>query len=87
MNDLTKKEAAYDPQELERLLVARENAGDVDGMTALFTRGCRDPAWRWKAGARQGSHSRIFYRAPSYWVRTRKTQVPTRRATTGAHLR
>ena len=24
MNDLTKKEAAYDPQELERLLVARE---------------------------------------------------------------
>jgi hypothetical protein len=36
MNDLTKKEAAYDPQELERLLVERENAGDVDGMTALF---------------------------------------------------
>jgi ketosteroid isomerase-like protein len=36
MNDLTKREAAYDPQDLERLLVARENAGDVRGMTALF---------------------------------------------------
>ena len=80
MNDLTKKEAAYDPQELERLLVARENAGDVDGMTALFT---QDAVIQ----LGDGSHSRIFYRAPSYWVRTRKTQVPTRRATTGAHLR
>ena len=40
MNDLTKKDAAYDPQDLERLLVAREreNAGDVGGMTALFER-------------------------------------------------
>src|SRR5215213_4652867 len=36
MNNLTKGEAAYDPQDLERLLVARENAGDVGGMTALF---------------------------------------------------
>jgi hypothetical protein len=36
MNDLVKREPAYDPQELERLLVARENAGDVSGMTALF---------------------------------------------------
>ena len=36
MNDLAKREAAYDPQDLERLLVARENAGDVSGMTALF---------------------------------------------------
>jgi hypothetical protein len=26
----------YDPQELERLLVARQHAGDVEGMTALF---------------------------------------------------
>jgi len=26
----------YDPQELERLLVVRQHAGDVDGMTALF---------------------------------------------------
>ena len=26
----------HDPQELERQLVIRENAGDVDGMTALF---------------------------------------------------
>jgi ketosteroid isomerase-like protein len=38
MNDTTRKEAAHDPQDLERLLVARENAGDVIGMTALFER-------------------------------------------------
>lgn len=36
MNDPTRSELIYDPQELERLLVARENAGDVYGMTALF---------------------------------------------------
>lgn len=36
MSDLNKYEPIYDPQELERLLVARENAGDVEGMTALF---------------------------------------------------
>jgi ketosteroid isomerase-like protein len=36
MNDPTGTEPITDPQELERLLVARENAGDVDGMTALF---------------------------------------------------
>jgi ketosteroid isomerase-like protein len=36
MTDATTREPARDPQDLERLLVARENAGDVDGMTALF---------------------------------------------------
>ena len=36
MTDLTGREPVYDPQELERLLVVRENAGDVSGMTALF---------------------------------------------------
>ena len=36
MSDPTGREPINDPQELERLLVARENAGDVDGMTALF---------------------------------------------------
>lgn len=35
MADPTRRDPIYDPQELERLLVARENAGDVDGMTAL----------------------------------------------------
>ena len=29
-------EPAREPQDLERFLVERENAGDVDGMTALF---------------------------------------------------
>ncbi len=36
MNVPTRGEPICDPQELERLLVARENAGDVDGMTDLF---------------------------------------------------
>ena len=36
MDDPNRREPIYDSQELERLLVARENAGDVDGMTALL---------------------------------------------------
>jgi hypothetical protein len=36
MNDRTKTEPVYNPQDLERLLVSRQNAGDVDGVTALF---------------------------------------------------
>lgn len=36
MSDSTPRELARDPQDLERLQVARENAGDVAGMTALF---------------------------------------------------
>jgi hypothetical protein len=36
MNGAIKREPAYDPQDLERLLVIRQHAGDVDGMTALF---------------------------------------------------
>jgi ketosteroid isomerase-like protein len=36
MNDLSTREPANDPQDLERLLVERENGGDVAGMTALF---------------------------------------------------
>jgi SnoaL-like domain len=36
VNDPTRREPVLDPQELERLLVSRQNAGDVDGMTALF---------------------------------------------------
>jgi len=31
-----KHEPARDPQDLERLLVSRERAGDVDGMVALY---------------------------------------------------
>ncbi len=34
MNDQAKP--VYDPQELERTLVARERAGDVEGMAALY---------------------------------------------------
>ena len=30
------REPARDPQDLERLLVSRERAGDVDGMAALY---------------------------------------------------
>ncbi len=36
MNGAIEREPAYDPQDLERLLVIRQHAGDVDGMTALF---------------------------------------------------
>jgi hypothetical protein len=30
------REPARDPQDLERLLVVRQNAGDIEGMVALF---------------------------------------------------
>jgi ketosteroid isomerase-like protein len=36
MNDRSDKEVALDPQDLERLLVFRQNSGDVEGMTALY---------------------------------------------------
>src|SRR5215468_4981064 len=36
MADETERAPARDPQDLERLLVARQWAGDVDGMAALF---------------------------------------------------
>lgn len=36
MSDRAKHAPVTDPQDLERLLVARQHAGDVDGMTALF---------------------------------------------------
>jgi ketosteroid isomerase-like protein len=36
MVDKANHEPARDPQDLERFLVARQNAGDVEGMLALF---------------------------------------------------
>ncbi|WP_246688918.1 hypothetical protein [Mesorhizobium sp. WSM4310] len=36
MNDPSAGEPAYDPQQLEPMLVARQHAGDIDGMVALF---------------------------------------------------
>ena len=36
MGDEVMREPARDPQDLERLLVSRERAGDVDGMVALY---------------------------------------------------
>jgi hypothetical protein len=36
MNDPAGRKPAYDPQELEPLLISRQHAGDVDGMMALF---------------------------------------------------
>ncbi len=36
MADKTNREPARDPQDLERLLISRERAGDVDGMAALY---------------------------------------------------
>lgn len=36
MDDTADRKPVYDPQQLEPLLVSRQHAGDVDGMTALF---------------------------------------------------
>ena len=36
MNDEADRQLAHDPQDLARLLVSRERAGDVDGMAALY---------------------------------------------------
>lgn len=36
MTEQADRKAAYDPQDLERLLIARQHAGDVEGMVALF---------------------------------------------------
>jgi ketosteroid isomerase-like protein len=36
MADDTAREPARDPQDLERLLVARQHAGDVEGMMVLY---------------------------------------------------
>jgi ketosteroid isomerase-like protein len=36
MGDEVGREPARDPQDLERLLVSRQRAGDVDGMVALY---------------------------------------------------
>ena len=36
MGEQANRAQAHDPQELERLLVARENEGNVDGMIALY---------------------------------------------------
>ena len=36
MGDEVGREPARDPQDLERLLVSRQRAGDVDGMAALY---------------------------------------------------
>lgn len=33
---MTNQNPIYDPQELERLIVARQRAGDVGGMTSLY---------------------------------------------------
>ena len=52
MNDLTTGEPANDPQDLERLLVARENAGDVTGMTAFsLATNNRSKSWGSLAGS------------------------------------
>ncbi|CCV08280.1 conserved hypothetical protein [Mesorhizobium metallidurans STM 2683] len=36
MTDEPSREPARDPQDLERLLISRQWAGDIDGMAALF---------------------------------------------------
>jgi|SRR6516164_3102022 hypothetical protein len=36
MSAQTNKGTANDPQDLERLLISRQNAGDIDGIVALY---------------------------------------------------
>jgi hypothetical protein len=36
MTEQTNRVPAHDPQDLERLLVSRQHAGDIEGMVALF---------------------------------------------------
>lgn len=36
MSEQANRGVAYDPQDLEPLLVSRQNVGDVDGMAALY---------------------------------------------------
>jgi hypothetical protein len=36
MSEQSNRGLVFDPQDLERLLVSRENVGDVDGMAALY---------------------------------------------------
>jgi len=51
MSEQTSRALAFDPQDLERLLVSRENAGDVDGMADLYEpqavvdSGCGRESW------------------------------------------
>ncbi len=53
MNDVTKREPVNDPQDLERLLIERENAGDVAGMTVLFEPDAVVDIWWWNVPAWQ----------------------------------
>lgn len=36
MSEQTNRKLAYEPQDLERLLVSRQHAGDAQGMAALY---------------------------------------------------
>jgi len=58
MGDEVGRDAARDPQDLERLLVTRERAGDVDGMVALY-----EPDAVLDSGAGRLTHGREAIRA------------------------
>ena len=66
MTDETSREPARDPQELERFLVARQRAGNVEGMMALFESEAAVDCGggRFSAGrAKSGPISRRWWRA------------------------
>ena len=62
MADETDREPARDPQDLERLLIARQWAGDVDGMVALFDPNAVVDTGDGRADARQGSNPGVVRR-------------------------
>ena len=86
MNDVTTRERANHPQDLERLLVERENAGDVVGMTALFEPDAVvDVGGGTFLRGKEAIH--VFFATLHYGVWTGKTKVRVRRTATSAHLR
>ena len=87
MSDPTRSEPIDDPQELERQLVVRENAGDVRGMTALFE---ADAVIELNDGrvvrGKEAIHE-FFTELQSDRVGAGRTKVQARGAAPSAHLR
>jgi len=87
MSDLTGREPIRDPQELERQLAIRENAGDVDGMTALFEPDAVIELNDGRLVRGKAAIHEFFHQAPSHGVGTGRTQVQARGAAPSPYFR
>ncbi|MEW6631068.1 MAG: hypothetical protein AB1440_09390 [Pseudomonadota bacterium] len=65
MPDATSREPARDPQDLERLLIDRQWAGDIEGMLALSSSTPLSTA-AGRVGSRPGSHPGALRRGPGH---------------------